>query len=127
MTIKTIEASGSNESMQPIGLKKWRGLRLVAEITEFEDERLCTIELQNKLESLLNATNQSAYPFGANAETISVTIEPIPVPVYDPKAIDDLEISIDNSTTLEDLAKHKESAAKLGLVQHYMDKLKSLT
>jgi len=50
-----------------------------------------------------------------------------PVPAYDPKAIDDLEIAIDNATTLEGLANHKEAASKLGLVQHYMDRLKVLS
>jgi len=50
-----------------------------------------------------------------------------PIPAIDRNAIDDLEIAIDNATTLEDLAKHKEAAAKLGLVQHYMDRLKVLS
>ena len=59
MKIKTIEASGSNEYQDAYSmLKRWRGLRYVAEITEFEDERQCTIELQKKVDEMILLTRQ---------------------------------------------------------------------
>jgi hypothetical protein len=47
--------------------------------------------------------------------------------VIDYKEKENLEIAIDNATSLEDLAKLKEQAGKQGLVRQYMQKLNYLS
>jgi len=50
-----------------------------------------------------------------------------PLKSIDRNAIDRLEKLIDDAGTLEELATYKDDAAKLGLVQHYMDRLKIIS
>jgi hypothetical protein len=126
MKIKTIEASGSDELMQPIGLKKWRGLRLVAEISESEDEDKCVMELRSKLEKLLSIETIYEPGFRMGVTTWPAP-QPQPIQSIDPKKKDETEIKIDNATTLEDLEKLLVDAAKYNLVSQFNEKKKQLS
>jgi len=52
--------------------------------------------------------------------------EPQPIPTLDRKAIDDLEIKIDDAKTDEELMPLVDEIKRLGLQQQYYDKLKKL-
>lgn len=121
MKIRTIEASGSGESLTPIGMHKWRGLRLVAEITDSEDDEKCTMELREKLEKLLSidVINEPKYEFKFHPSGATS----IPIQSIDRKAIDDLEIAIDNCISKDQLEKLYDEAERLGCQNTYMNKM----
>lgn len=126
MKIKTIEASGSNEMTTEIGLKRWRGLRYVAEISEFEDEKECTIELQKKVDAMLNPK-----PMGLTDEDINWAkpepFTPQPLPSIDYRAKEKLEIDIDNAQSLMELSLLKSEAESNGLSELYVNKFFALS
>lgn len=130
MKIKTIEASGSNEYQDAYSmLKRWRGLRYVAEITEFEDEKQCTIDLQKKVDEMLMFTRQPSRFDGEEMqgyEPLKVTnsYQPQkPISSIDYKAKEKLEIDIENATSPEELHRIYEDAEKYGLTEQWKDKM----
>jgi len=56
----------------------------------------------------------------------SVPVEPATIDLAQLREKEQLEIAIDNATSLEDLAKLKEQAGKQGLIHPYMQKLNQL-
>ena len=135
MKIKTIEASGSNEQQDGYTmLKRWRGLRYVAEITEDEDERQCTIELQKKVDAMLNPQLTDAstikwdipqdHSVRVSGHDKVLTIRT--VPTIDYKAKEKAEADIDNATTIADLEFYADAAERYGLMDLYNQKLSSL-
>lgn len=129
MKIKTIEVSMSVESSSEMGLKRWNGTRMIAEIEETEDEIQRTAELRTKVGLTLGINN------GMTAEQYRNNIashidwnrheEPIPqsIPVNDISK-EKTEIAIDNAASLDELAKLKIQAEKYYLQSAYINKMK---
>jgi hypothetical protein len=116
MTIKTIEASESIEGFHEYGMKRWRGLRYIAELAEGEDEKEATKILQQKVSQNLNPS------LPIQEETAPVSRE---LPVVDRRKQTLMEIIAD-CTTAEELIRVKDEVGKYGLVDVYIDKLDQL-
>ena len=98
-----------------------------AELEAGDDAEIELGKLKKAVEDLHKATN----PHLNVPETITVSWEvpdttQKPLPSIDYKAIERLEKIIDDSTTIEELANYKEDATKYGMMNQYMNKLKSL-
>lgn len=83
----------------------------------------CLFDLKNRVEAFHKINNP---PLSDVVNTTWSTPPSIPQSI-DRKAIDDLEIKIDNATSIEELSTFKDEASRLGLVDHYIGKLKQLS
>lgn len=126
MIIKTIERSASRE-YNILGLKEWKGVRMVAEINETEDEYECGKELERKVERQLDNNRELT-----DAETIKWDIPStgimshVQMPSIDRKAIERVERLIDDCTTPDEVANLWDKAVEYGLKDFYEKKLKQL-
>jgi phage gp29-like protein len=129
MTIRTIEANLSVESISPIGLKRWDGLKMIADIDETEDESQCSKELKKKLESIIGVGQievaQWEIPYASSTPSTG-TMPPVQMPSIDRKAIERVEKLIDDAQTPNDLVYYLPDAIKHGLQSAYDNKLKQL-
>lgn len=136
MKIKTIEYSESHEYMTPTGLKRWRKSGMSAEIDESEDEFTCSIHLQEKVLKTLHKDNNPQIVEGGddtfrrwaiNEDGVTkVPVYPQPIPTLDRKAVDELEIKIDNAKTVGSMEELREDAYRYGLRIFFETKLQSL-
>lgn len=124
MIIKTIERSASREYRISSDLKEWKGARMVAEINETEDEYECGKELERKVERQLASGYETIPRFGEYGPPRP--IPPTLPPVIDRKAIERLEILIDDCTTMDELVKYKDQVGPLGLIDMYHAKFDQL-
>lgn len=111
----------SIETVSPTGLKHWIKKGMEAPVAEHEDavEEWC--KLRDKVVGL-NTHNglRLSDEYGPNPNLPPQPLKEVNI------AADRLEIMIENATTLEDLAKLKDDAAKYGMVNIYMKKLQSI-